>query len=174
MSAQSAQEKVQAHPAYLTAKDKTNYYMTQLDKEVRSLDLRYSSRSADRQPAISQLTKYPALTQAEQRTNVPKVYLVVGGAALVFILHSINALAMPVSNLVGLLVPAFLSLRAIETPGNQDDVQYLTYWIIFGALNFTESLMLSVVLYYLPWYFAFKSVFVLWLYLPQFRVGADL
>jgi hypothetical protein len=35
MSAQSAQEKVQTHPAYLTAKDKTNYYMSQLDKEVR-------------------------------------------------------------------------------------------------------------------------------------------
>jgi receptor expression-enhancing protein 5/6 len=119
---------------------------------------------------LPQLTKYPMLTQAEQRTNVPKTYIVLGGAALVFILHSINALAMPVSNLVGLLVPAFLSFKAIESPSNQDDVQYLTYWIVFAALNFTESFALRLVLYYVPWYFALKSVFVMWLYLPQFRV----
>lgn len=33
-SAATAQAKVQSHPAYLQAKDKTNYYMSQLDKEV--------------------------------------------------------------------------------------------------------------------------------------------
>jgi hypothetical protein len=126
---------------------------------------------ADRSHDHPQLTKYPALNQAEQRTNVPKAYLVIGGAALVFILHSVNALAMPVSNLVGLVIPGFLSLRAIETPGNEDNTQYLTYWIIFAFLNFTESLALRVVLYYVPWYFAFKSVFIMWLYLPQFRVS---
>lgn len=116
------------------------------------------------------------LTQAEQRTNVPKSYLVLGGAAMVFLLHSINALAMPVSNLVGFLLPAYLSFRAIESPGNADDVQYLTYWVVFGLLNLTESFALRLVLYYVPWYFAIKSVLVMYLYLPQFRVslGRDL
>jgi receptor expression-enhancing protein 5/6 len=102
---------------------------------------------------------------------VPKTYLVLGGGALVMLLHSINVLAMPVSNLVGLVLPAYLSLKAIETPGHQDDIQYLTYWVVFGFLNFLESFALSLVLYYFPWYFAFKSVFVLWLQLPAFRVS---
>jgi receptor expression-enhancing protein 5/6 len=109
-----------------------------------------------------QLTKYPILNHAEARTQVPKTYLVLGGGALVMLLHSINVLAMPVSNLVGLVLPAYLSLKAIETPGHQDDI---------GFLNFLESFALSLVLYYFPWYFAFKSAFVLWLQLPAFRVS---
>jgi hypothetical protein len=35
-AAQNASAKVQSHPAYLSAKDKTGYYLAQLDKEVRS------------------------------------------------------------------------------------------------------------------------------------------
>jgi len=146
--AQSASAKVQNHPAFITAKDKTGYYLGQLDKE---------------------LTKYPMLTAAEQRTQVPKTTLVLGGAALVALLHTFNVLAQPVSNLVGWALPAFLSMRAIESPQPQDDVQWLTYWVVFGLFNFLEAFALRVILYYFSWYFAFKSVFVLWLQLPAFR-----
>jgi receptor expression-enhancing protein 5/6 len=169
-----ATAKVQSHPAFLTAKDKTNYYMSQLDKEVRSPLMIITDCTWLTRPLPFKLTKYPVLNQAESRTNVPKSYLVIGGAALVFLLHSVNVLAMPVSNLVGLVIPAFLSLRAIESPGNQDDVQYLTYWIIFAFMNFLESFALTLVLYYVPWYFAIKSVLVMYLYLPQFRVSFSL
>jgi receptor expression-enhancing protein 5/6 len=102
---------------------------------------------------------------------VPKTYLVLGGAALVAILHSINALAQPVSNLLGWGLPAYLSLQAIETAGTGDDKQWLTYWVVFGFLNLLESFALSLVLHYFSWYFAFKSVFILWLQLPAFRVS---
>ncbi|KAJ7859488.1 TB2/DP1, HVA22 family-domain-containing protein [Mycena olivaceomarginata] len=54
-------------------------------------------------------------------------------------------------------------------PAPQDDIQWLTYWVVFGFFNFLESFALRVVLYYLPWYFAFKTVFILWLQLPAFR-----
>jgi len=74
-----------------------------------------------------------------------------------------------VSNLVGWALPAFLSFKALESPGHQDDVQWLTYWIVFGFFNFTESFALRLVLYYFPWYFAFKTVFIIWLQLPTFR-----
>ena len=66
---------------------------------------------------------------------------------------------------------AYLSFRAIESPQTQDDVQWLTYWAVFGFFNFLESFALRIVLYYLPWYFAFKTIFVLWLQLPAFRVS---
>lgn len=67
-------------------------------------------------------------------------------------------------------MPAYLSIKAIESPSTNDDVQWLTYWVVFGFFNFLESFALRVVLYYLPWYFAFKSIFILWLQLPAFRV----
>jgi len=144
----SATQKVQEHPAFIQASNKANYYVQQLDKE---------------------LTKYPALNQFEQRTQVPKAYAVLGGVVLLALFHFVNALAGPVSNLVGWALPAFLSFKALESPGHQDDIQWLTYWIVFGFFNFTESFALRAVLYYFPWYFAFKTIFIIWLQLPTFR-----
>lgn len=120
---------------------------------------------------VSQLTKYPVLINFEQRTQIPKTYAVLGASLLVVILHMFNALAAPVSNLVGWALPAYLSFKALESPSTQDDVQWLTYWVVFGFFNFLESFALRLVLYYVPWYFAFKTLFILWLQLPYFRVS---
>jgi receptor expression-enhancing protein 5/6 len=150
--AMSAAQKVQQHPAFIQAQNKAGYYVGQLDKE---------------------LSKYPVLNNLEQRTQIPKAYSVIGGFALIVFLHTFNALAAPVSNLVGWGLPAYLSFKAIETPSPHDDVQWLTYWVVFGFFNFLESFALRVLLYYLPWYYAFKSVFIVWLQLPAFR-GAQI
>ena len=96
---------------------------------------------------------------------------VIGSVFLLSLLLLINSLAAPVSNLIGWGLPAYLSFKAIESPGIQDDVQWLTYWVVFGFFNFMESFALRIVLYYFPWYFAFKTIFVLWLQLPAFRVS---
>ena len=117
-----------------------------------------------------QLNNYPMLKALEQRTQVPKSYMVIGSVGLLLFLHVFNSFAAPVSNLLGWALPAYLSLKALETPGPQDDIQWLTYWVIFGSFTFLESFALRVLLYYLPWYYAFKSLFILWLQLPAFRV----
>ncbi|KAF8639390.1 hypothetical protein AX17_001515 [Amanita inopinata Kibby_2008] len=144
----SAAQRVQQHPLFVQAQTRVSYHVGQLDKE---------------------LEKYPALTHLEKRTQVSKTYLVLGAFALVAILHMINPLAYPVSNLVGWAIPAYLSFRAIESPSQNDDVQWLTYWVVFAFLNFVESFALRIVLYYVPWYFALKTVFVIWLQLPVSR-----
>ncbi|QRV88312.1 YOP1 protein [Ceratobasidium sp. AG-Ba] len=120
------------------------------------------------------LSQYPAMNTLEQRTGVPKTYLAAGGVGLMFLLVSVNALAAPASNLVGWLLPAYLSMKAIETPSGRDDVQWLTYWVIFGFLTYLESFALRIVLYYFPWYFAAKTIFVIWLQLPQTKGAATL
>ena len=117
-----------------------------------------------------QLTKFPALITLEQRTQIPKTYVFLGGVALLALFHSINTFASPVSNLLGWAFPAYLSIKALESPSHADDIQWLTYWVVFGFFNFLESFALRAVLYYFPWYFAFKSIFILWLQLPSFRV----
>lgn len=132
-----------------------------------SLRLRHRSEAS----RCYQLTKYPVLNSFEQRTQVPKSYAVIGTIVLLGLLLLVNPLAAPVSNLIGWGLPAYLSFKAIESPGVQDDVQWLTYWVVFGFFNFLESFALRIVLYYFPWYFTFKTGFVLWLQLPAFRVS---
>ncbi|KAF8150390.1 TB2/DP1, HVA22 family-domain-containing protein [Mycena galopus ATCC 62051] len=132
----SAAQKVQQHPMFVQAQGNISYYHNQLDKE---------------------LTKYPVLNNFEQRTQIPKTYAVIGGATLLVLLHLINPFAMFVSNLVGWALPAYLSFKAIETPSPQDDIQWLTYWVVFGFFNFMESFALRI------------TVFILWLQLPAFR-----
>ncbi|PVF96272.1 hypothetical protein CPB86DRAFT_709473 [Serendipita vermifera] len=144
----SAAQNFQNHPVYKQASSQAKYYHDQLDKE---------------------LTKYPVLNNLEQRTQVPKTFIVIGSVALMSLLIFINALAAPVSNLVGWGLPAYLSLKALETPGDEDDIQWLTYWVVFGFFNFLESFALRPVLYYFPFYYAFKTLFVLWLQLPATR-----
>ncbi|TEB26294.1 hypothetical protein FA13DRAFT_1737469 [Coprinellus micaceus] len=144
----SATQKLQQNPYVQQAQTKASVYINQLDKE---------------------LTKYPVLNNLEQRTQIPKAYAVLGGLFFIVVLHSFNALAAPVSNLVGWGLPAYLSFKAIESPSSHDDVQWLTYWVVFGFFNFVESFALRLVLYYVPWYFAFKSAFIVWLQLPAFR-----
>jgi len=110
----------------------------------------------------------------EQRTQVPKAYAFIGAVTLLSLLHFINALAAPVSNLIGWGLPAFLSFKALESPGTEDDAQWLAYWVIFGFFNFAEGFALRAFLYYFPWYFSFRTLFILWLQLPAFRVSIPL
>jgi len=146
--AQIAAEQIKAHPAVKQAQDRFTEYMTQLDKE---------------------LSRYPILIQIEEKTNVPKAYGVLVAALTFVSLIFINTLALPVSNLVGWAFPAYLSFRAIESPGHEDDIQWLCYWTVFGFFTFLESMALRVVLYYFPYYFPVKTAFVLWLQLPATR-----
>jgi len=149
----STAQNIQSHPVVVQTRDKANYYVSQLDKE---------------------LSKYSVFNTFEARTQIPKSYAFIAGAALLMLFHSVNILAAPTSNLVGWALPAYLSVKALESPGHQDDVQWLTYWVVFGFFNFLESFALSVVLYYFPWYFVFKSAFIVWLQLPAFRGAQSL
>lgn len=107
----------------------------------------------------------------EERSQIPKAYAAISCVIVLGLLLLINPLASPISNLIGWTLPAYLSFQAIESPSSHDDVQWLTYWVVFGLFNLLENFALGLILYYLPWYFPLKTIFVLWLQLPSFRVS---
>lgn len=130
--------------------DKMQHYVGSLDRE---------------------LSKYPALNNFEKSTSVPKAYAVLGLAALYFFLIIFNLGGQLLTNLAGFVLPCYYSLDALFTTTKTDDTQWLTYWVVFSFFTVIESLV-SVV-YWFPFYFTFKFVFLLWLSLPTFR-GADI
>lgn len=65
---------------------------------------------------------------------------------------------------------AYASFKAIESPGKEDDKQWLTYWTVIGFVQMIEYFS-DILLYWFPFYYLFKTLLVLYLALPQFRVS---
>jgi len=130
--------------------DKVHVYENQLDQE---------------------LSKLPQLRQIEAATGVKKTYLVAGVGFFSLLLIFFNIAGQLLTNLVGFAFPAYASFKAIQTSRKDDDTQWLTYWTVFASFSIVET-MLETILYWFPFYYLVKLVFLLWLYLPQFR-GAE-
>lgn len=69
---------------------------------------------------------------------------------------------------VGVLIPAHMSMKALATPGGDDDKQWLTYWVVFSLFVIAE-LFFGYVLRFIPFYFLAKNAFLIWLMLPLFK-----
>lgn len=48
----------------------------------------------------------------------------------------------------------------------------LTYWVVFGFFNFIES-FIDIILHFLPMYYTFKTLAIVWLMLPQTQVRRE-
>ncbi|KND93882.1 Protein yop-1 [Tolypocladium ophioglossoides CBS 100239] len=133
-----------------SAQEKAQNYLSALDRE---------------------LSKYPALNNLEKSAGIPKAYAVIGVGALYFFLIIFNLGGQLLTNLAGFVIPGYYSLNALFTTNKDDDTQWLTYWVVFAFFTVIESFFNIV--YWFPFYFIFKFVFLLWLSLPVFR-GADI
>ncbi|KAJ4145743.1 hypothetical protein LMH87_004580 [Akanthomyces muscarius] len=133
-----------------SAQEKAQNYLSTLDRE---------------------LSKYPALNNLERQAGVPKAYAVIGVGALYFFLIIFNLGGQLLTNFAGFVIPGYYSLAALFTDNKEDDTQWLTYWVVFAFFSVVESFFNIV--YWFPFYFVFKFVFLLWLSLPVFR-GAEI
>ncbi|BFZ61506.1 ER membrane protein DP1/Yop1 [Saitoella coloradoensis] len=119
-----------------------------------------------------ELSKYPIVVRLEQQVGVQKNYIALGLTAVYTLLLFLNTGLSPLlANLIGFALPAFYSVKAIESTGTADDTRLLTYWVVFGGLSVLEFWS-KTILYFIPFYYLTKSIFLLWLVLPQFS-GAE-
>jgi hypothetical protein len=81
-----------------------------------------------------------------------------------------SLLSRPISLGVGFAYPAYRSFKALESPGDEDDKQWLTYWVIYGTFGVAEGFADKIV-GWLPLYYPAKIGFLCWLMLPQTKVG---
>eukprot|EP00276_Gloeochaete_wittrockiana_P011300 CAMPEP_0184646544 /NCGR_PEP_ID=MMETSP0308-20130426/3243_1 /TAXON_ID=38269 /ORGANISM="Gloeochaete witrockiana, Strain SAG 46.84" /LENGTH=151 /DNA_ID=CAMNT_0027076643 /DNA_START=187 /DNA_END=642 /DNA_ORIENTATION=- len=69
---------------------------------------------------------------------------------------------------LGFVYPAYCSFKALKSPVKEDDTQWLTYWTVYGLWNVVEY-FLDFLVCWLPLYYEFKILFVLWLQLPNLQ-----
>ncbi|KAJ2082102.1 ER membrane protein DP1/Yop1 [Coemansia sp. RSA 988] len=117
------------------------------------------------------LSSIPAAQTFQDKTGVPKVYGAAGIAGIGLVLVFFNIGASLLVNLTGFGYAAYASMNAIETPGKEDDAQWLTYWVVFGLFNVAEYFT-GFLLYWFPFYYMLKLGFLVWLMAPATR-GAE-
>ncbi|QLQ79075.1 hypothetical protein HG537_0B04230 [Torulaspora globosa] len=129
-------------------------FSSSIQSQLKDFDTRFSSNKI--------------LQELENRTKLPKSYLVIGAGFIYLLLIFINVggIGEILANIAGFIVPAYLSLIAVKSSGKEDDTQLLTYWIVFAFLNVIEFWS-KAILYLVPFYWFIKTVFLLYLALPQ-------
>uniref|UniRef100_A0A8C7BPS9 Receptor expression-enhancing protein n=1 Tax=Neovison vison TaxID=452646 RepID=A0A8C7BPS9_NEOVI len=58
-------------------------------------------------------------------------------------------------NLIGFGYPAYVSIKAIESPNKEDDTQWLTYWVVYGVFSIAEFFS-DLFLSWVPFYYMLK------------------
>ncbi|KAI9100404.1 TB2/DP1, HVA22 family-domain-containing protein [Phlyctochytrium arcticum] len=120
-----------------------------------------------------ELSKVPLAVEVERRSGLPKTYIFGGFGVFLSVLIFLNVWGSLLTNLLGFMYPAYASFKAIESPNKADDTQWLTYWTVFGFLNVAEFFS-DALLYWVPFYYSFKTALILYLILPQFQGAHNL
>ncbi|XP_019369116.1 PREDICTED: LOW QUALITY PROTEIN: receptor expression-enhancing protein 6 [Gavialis gangeticus] len=76
-------------------------------------------------------------------------------------------------NLIGFASPAYVSIKAIESSSKEDDTKWLTYWVVYGVFSIAEFFS-DIFLYWLPFYYFGKCLFLLWCMAPVSWNGSQM
>ena len=83
----------------------------------------------------------------EDNTGVQRLYLGYGIVGLVVFWLAFGFGGQLLTNMIGFVYPAYCSIQALESQRKQDDVQWLTYWVVFAAFSVLEYFAGNVTLY---------------------------
>ncbi len=92
----------------------------------------------------------------------------IAGSLLFVILVFFGIGANTLCSFIGFIYPAYQTVLSIEQKNKGDDVQWSVYWVLFSFFSLIETFQ-GFILYWIPFYFAFKLAFLLWAMLPQTR-----
>ncbi|GMT00337.1 hypothetical protein PENTCL1PPCAC_22511, partial [Pristionchus entomophagus] len=112
------------------------------------------------------------LSDTEKKTGMKREQLFFFSVAIISLYLIFGDLAHTVGNLIGVVYPSYISVKAIRSDEKTDDTKWLIYWTVFGFFSlidfFAEAIMRTF-----PIYFLFKVLFLMYLFMPQTE-GAEI
>ena len=127
--------------------------------------------SISQEDLSKQMQKQFTLIQKKTGNIDPKIILAVLGVSLVLCL--VGNFGSYVTCIVGIVLPTYWSIKAIETPEEDDDKQWLTYWAVYAIFTFID-LFAGFIMKFIPFYFFLKQIFLIWLFMPNTQGAAFL
>ena len=110
--------------------------------------------------------KVPQLIDLSKKAGVSSGILLAGlllvGGVFVFIFFGATILTLSFT----VLYPSIQSIKAIESKGEDDDKEWLTYWTIFGVFSLIDDFG-GFLLQFIPYYSWFKLALLVYLMAPQ-------
>ena len=58
--------------------------------------------------------------------------------------------------------------KALESPEEDDDKHFLTYWVVYGLFTVFD-IFTSFLINKIPFYYTFKLAFLIWMFMPNFK-----
>ena len=105
----------------------------------------------------------------QEKTGVKGIYVVILLVICVFLVY-LNIFDTVITNLLGTLYPAFWTIKSIENDDLEEQKSWLTYWAVFGSFVLIDMFS-PVIVKIIPFYFVFKIVFLIMLFMPGSKVG---
>lgn len=116
----------------------------------------------------AKLERYEKIVELEKQTGVDKFYIFCVGALLAGILLFVVGGEELVVGLVGFIYPAYMSFKAINTPGTGDDTSGSPTGSSTPSSTSPSPSRTSCS--WIPFYFFFKIAFLVWSYHPSTQV----
>ena len=92
--------------------------------------------------------------------------IILGVLGVAALLTLIGFLDRYITCLVGIVLPTYWSIKAIESAEPGDDKQWLTYWAVYAIFTFFD-LFANFIMRFIPFYFFVKIIFLIWCFMPN-------
>merc|ERR1711872_861066 len=109
----------------------------------------------------------------EDNTGVQRLYIAYGLGGIIVLWLAFGFGAQLLANIVGLRLPAYCSIKVLESTVKNDDTQWLTYWVVFAAFSVVEYFA-DFIAGWVPFYWLSKCLFLVWCMAPLENNGSAL
>jgi len=109
----------------------------------------------------------------ERKFGAKREQLAYGAIGFVSVYLVIGSFAQLLCNFIGFGYPCYASTKAIRSEDKADDTLWLTYWTVFAAFSLVDFFAENIMAW-LPIYWLAKTIFLLYLAMPQTKGAVKL